>query len=817
MKTFTKCLTLACLLLSISPSPKGAAVVYMENYTANVPIFLMWSPDSKAPGLYYEVLAGPVGMVLTPLAPNGATNSVLTSEQTDSEPGYFDGGFGVIPDIPDNGSADFIVRAWVGLPGSTYETAQVKGESARWTQTVGVWDPEALPPFPPQATALEIPGPVVYPDADYYSVAADTNGEGTIVWEPTPFFSGFRKGSTVTLTAIPNPGWQFDQWVGADAGTNNPIQLTIDRDKTLRADFKKIWTLTVEATAGGLVRLDPLQPFYWDGQVVQVEAIPENGYYFLEWSGDLVSDSTLAFLTIHQDLKIHASFANAPKPPIILTQPIPLTTVTAGREATFSIAAKGTQLSYLWYRNDAPLPEATNDTLRIANIPIADNGSTYFCVVSNPGGQVKSEIAFLKVVLRPPVITRQPQSQTVSNGTRVTLTVQATGESLSYAWYRNDSKLPGQTNATYVIANANQASIGTYYCIVSNAAGRVTSYYAYIDVITPLPPQGVSIYPLSVTVDFGGWASFWASAYDSRNNRLYYSWYKDGLVLPGSTNTTLALTNLRTADGGKYWFVVSNIVGAVTSSVARLTVRLPPLPRIFEQPRSCVVHIGQSTVFSVEAYGWPSLAYQWQFNGADVIDATNAILRLDHVQPSQAGVYQVVVKNDTGPVTSAPATNTVLLSPKIVTPLRSHISSEGTEVWFWVEAVGQPPLAYQWRFNGVNLSGATQSDFRLPEVTLGDTGGYSVVVSNEAGSDTSEATLIVKSEPQIMGLRLADDSVILTIKTKPRLTHAVEASPDLWLWGRIGNFTSDSDWVQTSVPMFPGQPKTFYRVRITSN
>mmetsp|Transcript_14136 Transcript_14136/g.27462 ORF Transcript_14136/g.27462 Transcript_14136/m.27462 type:complete len:598 (-) Transcript_14136:480-2273(-) len=46
---------------------------------------------------------------------------------------------------------------------------------------------------------------------------------------------------------------------------------------------------------------------------------------------------------------------------------------------------------------------------------------------------------------------------------------------------------------------------------------------------------------------------------------------------------------------------------------------------------------------------------------------------------------------------------------------------------------GSPPLKFQWRLNGVNVAGATDSILRVPSVTLRDSGTYSCVVENEAG------------------------------------------------------------------------------------
>jgi len=54
-----------------------------------------------------------------------------------------------------------------------------------------------------------------------------------------------------------------------------------------------------------------------------------------------------------------------------------------------------------------------------------------------------------------------------------------------------------------------------------------------------------------------------------------------------------------------------------------------------------------------------------------------------------------------------------------------------------VLATGSKPLSYQWRFNGVTLSGATNAALLFPSVSTNQAGAYSVVVSNNSGAITS--------------------------------------------------------------------------------
>jgi hypothetical protein len=68
---------------------------------------------------------------------------------------------------------------------------------------------------------------------------------------------------------------------------------------------------------------------------------------------------------------------------------------------------------------------------------------------------------------------------------------------------------------------------------------------------------------------------------------------------------------------------------------------------------------------------------------------------------------------------------------------------DGQAATFSVTATGTAPLSYQWRKNGVNISGATSSSYTTPATTSADTGAkFRVVIANSAGSVTSNAATL---------------------------------------------------------------------------
>ncbi len=108
----------------------------------------------------------------------------------------------------------------------------------------------------------------------------------------------------------------------------------------------------------------------------------------------------------------------------------------------------------------------------------------------------------------PPVITAQPQSQDVTEGTSVVLSVTAAGTSpLHYQWQFNSTNLPDATNATLQLINVNFAAAGIYAVTVTNFFGSTNSQPATLTVNPPLTP-GFSLLTYNVK---GNGATDWST------------------------------------------------------------------------------------------------------------------------------------------------------------------------------------------------------------------------------------------------------------------------------------------------------------------
>ena len=258
--------------------------------------------------------------------------------------------------------------------------------------------------------------------------------------------------------------------------------------------------------------------------------------------------------------------------------------------------------------------------------------------------------------------------------------------------------------------------------------------------------------PTGLTVPLGE-ASVSFTVVATGPGTLDYQWLFDGTNIAGATNSTYTIGVVQYTNAGTYSVVVYSVVGSialasVTSSNAILTVYSPPV--ILEQPQSVTAIQGESTNFSVLATGVGPLSYQWSFDGTNIAGATNAILNLPDVVPSQVGTYSVLITNLSGSTNSTPATLSVPASaPFIVTqPQSQYVPADlGVNANFSVAVIGTPPFFYQWSFNGTAIPGATQPSLTITNVQTTNAGPYSVLITNSVGPTPSQnAFLSITSE-----------------------------------------------------------------------
>jgi hypothetical protein len=163
-------------------------------------------------------------------------------------------------------------------------------------------------------------------------------------------------------------------------------------------------------------------------------------------------------------------------------------------------------------------------------------------------------------------------------------------------------------------------------------------------------------------------------------------------------------------------------------------------PSISIQPQSEMsLWSGQNTFISLIAAGQP-LFYQWRKDSSNLQGATGAGLLISDIQVDQAGLYDVVISNSLGSVTSSGCN--ILVSPPclpIITsqPIGGSVDCSGSFIMTAI-ATGYPTPSYQWQFNGVEISGAQNYSYSINNAQSYQAGDYAVKAYNTAGTVLSD-------------------------------------------------------------------------------
>ncbi|MFC1848265.1 DUF1194 domain-containing protein [Chloroflexota bacterium] len=149
-----------------------------------------------------------------------------------------------------------------------------------------------------------------------YTLAVGS-GAGGSVTEPGEGAFVYSEDTVVTLTAVPELGWEFNGWTGNVANPSSPATtITMNQNQTVTANFFEIptYTLMVSSAPGGSVTEPGEGAFvYNEDTVVTLTAVPELGWEFNGWTGNVANPSASATtITMNQDQTVTANFFEIP-------------------------------------------------------------------------------------------------------------------------------------------------------------------------------------------------------------------------------------------------------------------------------------------------------------------------------------------------------------------------------------------------------------------------------------------------------------------------------------------------------------------------
>ena len=364
----------------------------------------------------------------------------------------------------------------------------------------------------------------------------------------------------------------------------------------------------------------------------------------------------------------------------------------------------------------------------------ATNGLTYRIAIDGTNG-VRGVYKLNWKSPKAPTFLTQPGSTNVLEGTLVRLTVLADGaEPLSYQWLHNDLPIVddgnfiGSRGPTLVIGKTLKEDDGRYSIVLTNSLGSVTSAPAHIIVLDN--PRAV--YALRTDGYVGGGVDVPIRTLAVGDEAVYQFTLAWDPTLLGNPR----VANGSATQGALMEFDESQVANGLLGTIIRIqgSGTMPP-----GNSELAVVR------FDISPGAIPGATGPVFFKDAPL---AKKITTIDAQQP--IAVYAA------GEVTfhAPPQPPAILVQPVGTSVL------EGSGITLTVTATGDPPLAYQWRQNGVPLvdgasvAGSTQPSLSLSRIDPSAAGKYSVVVSNPYGVATStEASLVVLGNPRVIGLQ----------------------------------------------------------------
>ncbi|MCX7015094.1 MAG: FG-GAP-like repeat-containing protein [Candidatus Sumerlaeota bacterium] len=163
-------------------------------------------------------------------------------------------------------------------------------------------------------------------NATPYLLTLDRTGQGSVKVngnQVTPPWTGrFLENQVVTLEPVPDPFWHFLNYTGDVIGSAVPEHLAMDGDKNVTLNFVDVEPFIVDVfkagTGSGSLKVNgqetslPWQGKYPSDQATSItlEAVPNPGSYFMNWSGDLSGSFNPDQLRVDSDKQVTATFSN---------------------------------------------------------------------------------------------------------------------------------------------------------------------------------------------------------------------------------------------------------------------------------------------------------------------------------------------------------------------------------------------------------------------------------------------------------------------------------------------------------------------------
>ncbi len=359
-------------------------------------------------------------------------------------------------------------------------------------------------------------------------------------------------------------------------------------------------------------------------------------------------------------------------------------------------------------------------------------------------------------------VVSQPESRNLCVGDRLSLVAVTAGAVRNYQWFKNGVAIEGATSALYALDRAQFSTAGVYRCELWGFGQCGSSRTNDIHIRVARPTSIVN-QTRNAPVKIGGTAFLSVEA-EIPNEAISYQWYKgqtalvDNGRIVGTASNRLEIRNIGNNDlGTDYYCVVTGVCGSATSRQARVLTS-----GVFVDFASNSVGVcdGQKATISANAYANPmsgALRLQWWYKGAPLADGgrysgvQTSTLMIDPVTTQDIGDYTLYAElTDNRNVNAMGSVSLVIAgSPTISAQPMSNTVCADEVFSLSVTATGAGNLAYQWTFNGTDISGQNSPMLSLT-ATSARAGQYAVRISTACGSVTSNSVTVTVRDATII-------------------------------------------------------------------
>jgi PKD repeat protein len=264
----------------------------------------------------------------------------------------------------------------------------------------------------------------------------------------------------------------------------------------------------------------------------------------------------------------------------------------------------------------------------------------------------------------------------------------------NYTWTFGDGNASTDTNPTNLYVNTGNYSVTL--TAIGPAGTNALTKNNYVKV-TNVPPT-ITVQPVDTIVALG--SNTFLSVTATGTVPLSYQWRLGGVALANATDAVLLRNSVTCLSAGSYDVIVSNVAGSVISAPAVLTVVGPP--GIASQPTAQTVFPGETAQFNATATNacGGGLTYQWQYFGSNLVGSTSSSLTITNVGIANVGLYDVMVTNFAGSVTSTVAMLSLATRPVVI--LWPNLAGTNLVFYFATDPGKTYTIQYEDSLDGTN-------------------------------------------------------------------------------------------------------------------